>query len=181
MTTKNEVKEPVAEPVVIAPEVSPTVEIPVDKLQSVMDRLDSIEADNKSKDAQIEALNQTVSATRLAEAKANLDVDKRPRVHFKKIDGKTVIGWPSGPSDKIKNEIVFNPNTNMPMGEILKSVYYFADGTESELIDQIRLTRSTDRAYARVTQDEGDFVTVEFEDKSVLETPIKIHKVFLNA
>lgn len=153
---------------------APVVEVPVDKLQSIMDKMDE-------QAKQIEALNQTVSSTRLAEAKANMDVDKRGRVHFKKIDGKTVIGWPAAPSDKIKNEIVFNPATNLPMGEILKSVYYFADGTESEMIDQIKLTRSTERSHARILQDEGDYVVVEFEDKAVLDKPLRVHKSFLNA
>jgi len=159
----------------------PVIEVPVDKLQGMMDRMDSFEVQLKAKDAEIEALNQTVSSTRLAEAKANMDVDKRGRVHFKKIDGKAVIGWPSAPSDKIRNEIVFNPATNMPMGEILKSVYYFADGTESDMIDQIRMTRSTDRAHARILQDEGDYVVVEFEDKAILDKPLRVHKSFLNA
>lgn len=166
----------------LSPEASvPVIEVPVDKLQGIMDRMDGFDAQLKAKDAEIEALNQTVSSTRLAEAKANMDVDKRGRVHFKKIDGKTVIGWPSAPSEKIKNEIVFNPATNLPMGEILKSVYYFADGTESEMVDQIKLTRSTDRAHARILQDEGDYVVVEFEDKAVLDKPLRVHKSFLNA
>lgn len=158
-----------------------TMEVPVDKLQAVMDKMEGFETALKEKDAQIEALNQTVSATRLAEAKANLDVDKRPRVHFKKIDGKTVVGWAEGPGPDVKNEVIFNPATNMPVGEVLKSTFYFADGTDSGLIDQIKLTRSTEQSYARIVKDDGEYVVVEFEDQEVATEPMRIKKVFLNA
>lgn len=174
-TTKKE--EPVVPQTPPAAAEQPKVmEVPIEKMQGILDRLDKLETEKKSQAEEIAVLNQTVSKTRLDEAKANLDVDKRPRVHFKVIDGKVVIGWKTD-----KNEIIFNPSSNLPVGEVLKSTFYFADGTDSGSIDQIKLTRSTEQVHARVIEDLGDTAMLEFEDKSILDKPIQIHKRFWNA
>lgn len=160
----------------------PVMEVPVDKMQSMLDRLDSMETRLTAKDSEIAALNQTVSQTRLQEAKANLDVDKRSRVHFKKVRGKVVVGWPESVGEDKKNELIYSPNNpSSPIGELLKCRYYYIDGTKSELIDQVELTRSSEQVFARIVEDKGNFVLVEFEDKSVLSTPIEVHKKYLNA
>lgn len=151
-----------------------TMEVPVDKMQEVLDRVAELEKSNQ-------ALRETVSSTRLQEAEEKQGEDKRPRVHFKIMDGKVVIGWPETVGPEKKNELIFNPSTNSPVGEILKSVYYYADGTKSELIDQIRFVRAQDVAYARLVQDDGDYGVLEFEDKSLVSEPMRIHKRFWNA
>lgn len=162
-------------------ELKPKMEVPVEKMEAILGRLEALEAASKEKDKEIAALSQSVSKTKLDEAKANLDLDKRKRVHFKKLDGKVVIGWPESLGPEKKSEIIFNPNTNSPVGEILKSVYYFVDGTKSELIDQIKFFRSTEAEFARVVEDQGDYGVLEFENKDVLATPIKVHKKYWNA
>lgn len=151
-----------------------TMEVPVDKMQAIVDRLDSLEKSNA-------ALREIASETRLKEAEESQGQDMRPRVHFKVLDGKVVVGWPETIGEEKKSEIIFNPSTNMPVGEILKSVYYFSDGSKTDLIDQIRFTRATDLAFARVVEDLGDFGLVEFEDKSISQEPLKIHKKYWNA
>lgn len=162
--------------------VPPVMEVPVDKMQSMLDRMDSMEKRLTAKDSEIAALNQTVSQTRLQEAKANIDVDKRKRVHFKKVRGKVVIGWPESVGEDKKNELIYSPlNPSSPIGELLKCRYYFIDGTKSDLIDQVELTRSSEEVFARIVEDKGNFVVVEFEDKSVKSEPMEIHKKYVNA
>lgn len=151
-----------------------TVEVPVSQLQTILDKMEK-------QGAEIEALKSIQSPTRMQEAEDKQTRDERPRVHFKLLEGKPVIGWPESIGPEKKNEVIFNPNTNSPMGEILKCVYYFADGTKTELIDQIRFTRATNVAYARVLQDDGDYGLLEFEDKSVYPDTIRVHKRFWNA
>jgi len=150
------------------------VTVSVDQMQSVLDRMDELEKSNK-------ALREIASSTRLQEAEDGQTVDKRPRIHFKLMDGKPIIGWPEKAGEEKKSEIIFNPNTNSPMGEILKSVYYFVDGTKTDLIDQLKFTRLTDITYARVVEDLGDSGLVEFEDPSILPNRIEINKKFWNA
>jgi DNA-directed RNA polymerase len=151
-----------------------TVEVPVSQLQTILNQMEK-------QSAEIEALKSIQSQTRLQEAEEKLNRDNRPRVHFKLLDGKPVVGWPDSVGPEKKNEIIFNPNSNTPMGEVLKCVYYFADGTKTELIDQIRFIRATEVAYARVLQDEGDYGLLEFEDKSIYPGTIRVHKRFWNA
>ena len=162
--------------------VPPVMEVPVDKMQSMLDRMDAMDKRLTEKDSEIAALNATVYQTRLQEAKANIDVDKRPRVHFKKVRGKVVIGWPETVGEDKKNELIYSPNNpSSPIGELLKCRYYYIDGTKSDLIDQVELTRSSEEVFARIVENKGNFVVVEFEDKSVLSTPIEVHKKYLNA
>lgn len=171
---KEEIQEIVTPEESFPQEQPTTMEVPVDKMQEVLDRVAELEKSNQ-------ALRETVSSTRLQEAEEKQDKDRRPRVHFKIMDGKVVIGWPESVGPEKRNELIFNPNTNSPMGEILKSVYYYADGTKSELIDQIRFIRATDVAYARVVKDDGDYGVIEFEDKSLVPESIRIHKRYWNA
>lgn len=171
-TTKPE-KETVVTPEVSTP-VSPTVEISVDKMQAVLDRLDGLEKSNA-------ALRETVSSTRLREAEEKQGTDMRPRVHFKKLQGKVVIGWPDKLGDEKKSEIIFNPTNNNPVGEVLKCVYYLHDGTKTALIDQIEFTKSNELEFARVIEDGTDDGLVEFENKAISATPLRISKKFWNA
>lgn len=171
-TTKPE-KETVVTPEVPTP-VSPTVEISVDKMQAVLDRVDALEKSNA-------ALRETVSSTRLHEAEEKQGLDARPRVHFKKLRDKVVIGWPEKVGEEKKSEILFNPATNMPIGEVLKCVYYLHDGTKTDLLDQIEFTRSNEFEYARVLEDSAEDGLLEFENKAISATPLRISKKFWNA
>ena len=161
---------------VVAPEApkEPVVEISVDKLQSVMDRMDALEKSNA-------ALRETVSSTRLHEAEEKQGVDARPRVHFKKLRDKVVIGWPEKVGEEKKSEIIFNSSTNMPVGEVLKCVYYLHDGTKTPLIDQIEFTRSSDLEFARVLEDTAEDGLLEFENKAIADKPLRIPKKYWNA
>lgn len=151
------------------------MEVSVAKMQDMLIQMDNMKVD-------IAALNATVSDVKLKEAKAVLEVDKRPRVHFKKVKGKVVIGWPETVGEDKKNELIYSAtNPGSPVGEILKCRYYYIDGTKSDMLDQIELTRSTDQVFARVIQDLGNSAIMEFEDKSVAVAPIEIHKKFWNA
>lgn len=152
------------------------VTVPASQLKTVLDKVEALEKSSQEDRKTISALEQTVSKTKLDEAKASADQDKRARVHFKLIDGKPVVGWKS-----VKNEVIFNPTTNMPMGEKLTAIFYFPDGTDSGEIDQIKLTRATGQAYARVVEDAGDEGLLEFEDKSLFDKALRIHKRFWNA
>jgi len=160
----------------------PKMEVPVDKMQTILEKVESLEKRLSDKDSEIAALNQTVSQTRLQEARANIDVDKRPRVHFKKVRGKVVIGWPESVGEDKKNELIFSPsNPSSPVGEALKCRFYYLDGTKSEMLDQVELTRANEQVFARVIQDNGNSALLEFEDKSVASEPIEIHKKYWNA
>lgn len=164
------------------PKQEETIQVPVSKLQAMFDKLEGLEGRLDAKDKEIAVLNETVSKQRLDETKARLDMDKRKRVHFKKLNGKVVIGWPETVGEDKKNEWIFSPsNPTSPVGEILKCRYYLLDGTKSDMVDQIQLSRSTEQVFARVLEDLGDYAVVQFEDESVSKEPLKIHKKFLNA
>lgn len=168
--------------VATTPEAPKTMQVPVEKMDNLLSRMEALEEGSKKKDAEIAALNKTVSQTRLEEAKASVNVDKRPRVHFKKIHGKTVIGWPEKIGEDKKSEIIFSPlNPSSPAGELLKCKYTFIDGTKSELIDQVELTRSNEIVFARIIDDFGESVRLEFEDKSETTEELVVNKKFLNA
>jgi len=178
---KKPVDSPKPEPTAPAPQQKPeTMTLPVKTIEAMLARLESIEKAREEDQKKIKILESVASETRLKEARVNLDEDKRQRVHFKKIDNKVVIGWPEGVGEDKVNEIVFN-NEGRPVGELLKCRFSFLDGTKSELIDQYNLTRSNDYAYARVLDDKGNFVILEFEDKSISDKTIEVHKKFLNA
>lgn len=157
-----------------------TMTLPVKTIEAMLARLESIEKAREEDQKKIKILESVASETRLKEARVNLDEDKRQRVHFKKIDNKVVIGWPEGVGEDKVNEIVFN-NEGRPVGELLKCRFSFLDGTKSELIDQYNLTRSNDYVFARILEDKGNYVTLEFEDKSISDKVIEVHKKFLNA
>lgn len=164
------------------PEAPTTMEVPVDKMQALFKSMEDLTKRLDDKDREIAALNESVSAQRLSEARAKGDLDKRPRYHFKKLHGKVVIGWPETIGEDKINQWVFSPsNPTAPIGEILKCRYYLLDGTKTELIDQIELSRSTEQVFARAVEDLGNEVVVEFEDKSISSEPLKVHKKFLNA
>lgn len=157
------------------PTKEPTMEVPVGTMAEVIESIEELKQSNA-------ALRETVSKTRLEEAEAKQDSDQRPRVHFKIMDDQPIIGWPETIGEEKKSEIVINATNNQPVGEILKSVYYYLNGEKSALIDQVRFTRVTDMAYARVVEDLGDFGLLEFEDpKFATKEPVKIHKRFWNA
>lgn len=159
-----------------------SVAVPLSKLQALFDKVDGFEKALVIKDQEIAALNESVSSQRLAEARAKGDLDKRPRVHFKKLDGKVVIGWPETIGEDKKNEWVFSHlNPTVPVGEILKCRYYLLGGEKTEMIDQIHLSKSTQMEFARIIEDQGEFAVVKFENEEVFKEPLKVHKKFLNA
>lgn len=172
-TTPEEKKEDVALPEVSAPE-DKTVEVKESQLAAV---LEMVEKQSK----EIETLKSTVSSVRYKEAEERLGKDNRSRVHFKVLRGNVVVGWPDKGSPDKRNELLVNPTNNLPVGEILKSKYYFVDGTESDMIDQVEFVRSSDLEYARITQDHGETVEVEFENKGIVPNTITVNKKFLNA
>jgi hypothetical protein len=164
---------------------SEMMQIPVGQLQEILNNQKAMEGTIKTLQKSNQALEKVVSQTRLQEAKENQDTDDRPRVHFKQLSYGVVVGWPDSKNkedkDDIVNQLIINPNTNMPMGESIKFRYHLVDGSKTPLIDYTEFVRCTDLAYARIVEDKGDSVVVSFEDKSVSSTPIEVRKVFLNA
>ena len=84
------------------------------------------------------------------------------------------------------------------IGEILKAIYFFIDGTNSGVIDQVEFTRATDKVIADVVEgwkaikdSEVKEVTLHFKElittdedlkaKFVMPADYKINKNFLNA
>lgn len=166
----------------VEPKKEETMEVSVSMMQTLLDNQKSLEERLDNKDKEIKALNSVVSETRLKEAVAKEGVDTRSRVHFKKLRGKVVVGWPETIGEDKKNEWIFAPgNPSVPMGELLKCRYYYVDGEKSEMVDQVELFRSNELVFARVVEDRGDTALLEFEDKSVASEPIEIHKKFWNA
>jgi|WetSurMetagenome_2_1015567.scaffolds.fasta_scaffold214066_2 hypothetical protein len=161
----------------------PKMEVSVETLQNLLDTVEGLKKAREENNKKIIALESIASQTRLQEAKAVMDEDKRPRVHFKKIQQGVVVGWPSKKEepDKVKNEILINPTNNNPMGEIIKIKYKLVDGTETDFLDYVEFVRCTDLVFARVLEDRGNSALLEFEDKSIKAEPIEVKKVFFNA
>jgi hypothetical protein len=178
-------------PVVETPVVESTekeVSIPT----SVLDRL-MTQIDSQAKD--ISLLRQAVNQNKLLDAENAAKPADLPKAYLKVFLGKIVVGWKMA-----KTEMLYHPtNPNMPVGEILKSVYYFIDGTESEPVDQVAFTRCDDKVIVRIVDgpsavknSEVGEVSISFESLVTTDEDLKrdfvlpsgtykIHKNFLNA
>lgn len=120
----------------VAPE---SVSVPKDLLDRLIDRLDNQEKD-------IKILRQAASQGKLSEAEAQNRPDELPKAYLKVLMGKVVVGWRT-----FKAELYNHPtNPSVPIGEVLKSVYIFLDGTESDPIDQVVFTRTDDKVFVRL-------------------------------
>lgn len=120
----------------VAPE---NVSVPKDLLDRLIDRLDNQEKD-------IKILRQAASQGKLSEAEAQNRPDELPKAYLKVLMGKVVVGWRT-----FKAELFTHPtNPSVPVGEVLKSVYIFLDGTESDPIDQVVFTRTDDKVFVRL-------------------------------
>lgn len=123
----------------------------------VMDKetFDKIMANQAELMKQVGYLRESVNQGRLSEAENKANPKELKRV-FLKVWGRdqgqrvrVINGWKSGP----QNKIIRNPQTNMPVGEVLQSNYFFLGGGETGLIEQVEFTRTEESIPARVVKD----------------------------
>jgi len=173
---------PVEKPV--AP-VIPTVD--PELFAQMMARMTALEQRNT-------VLEQAVSKNDLLAAQAKNKPAATPTAYLKVLQGKVVVSWKSE-----KAQYLFNPsNPEAAIGEILKARYFFIDGTDSGIIDQVEFTRAGDKVIADVLEgwkaikdSEVKEVTLHFKElvttdedlrvKFVMPADYKINKNFLNA
>jgi len=150
-------------------------------------RMDALEKRNS-------ILEEAVSKNDLIAAQNKNKPAATPSAYLKVLNGKVVTSWKSE-----KAQMLFNPtNPEVTVGEILKARYFFSDGTDSGVIDQVEFTRATDKVLADVVEgwkaikdSEVKEVTLHFRElittdeelkKSfVMPADTKINKNFLNA
>lgn len=176
MATKKQVEKPEeTQPNADLPELPPGyVAVKQESLDEVIERLED-------QQAEIDSLK-----TGMRESSIPVKGEKKklfPRVHLKiwtEGDSRKVItSWKSSK----RNRIMYSESSGMPMGEILKATYYFADGGDTGEIDQIMFTRLNDIAYGTVIEEYPDrnTVLVKLEDSTLSATPIEVNKIYLNA
>lgn len=125
------------------------VTIPAETLERILKQLD----DNA---AEMKILRQAASTSRLTQAENKNKPKELPLGYLKVLNGKTVISWKSAKAETLRHP----QNPDMVVGEVLKAVYYFLEGGDSGIVDQVDFTRCEDR------------VTFRFLDgKDVLKTP----------
>ena len=178
------------EPVVTPMETKPAPVIPTvdpELFAQMMARMTALENRNS-------ILEQAVSKNDLLAAQAKNKPAATPTAYLKVLNGKVVVSWKSE-----KAQYLFNPsNPEAAIGEILKATYFFIDGTNSGVIDQVEFTRTGDKVIADVVEgwkaikdSEVKEVTLHFKElittdedlkaKFVMPPDYKINKNFLNA
>ena len=106
----------------------------------------------------VSTLEQATSSSALEEVRNRNKGLKNPTAFLKVLTGKVVIGWKSEPA-----VLAYNPmNPNSVIGEVLKSKYYFLDGSDSGIIDQVLFTRTEDKVIVEILSDNGTHVKVRF-------------------
>lgn len=117
------------------------------------------------KTAELEAITQRLndleaiqSQTRLDEQRENSKKTGYQTAFLKVFQGKIVVKWKSE-----AQKIITNPTTNVPVGEVLQSRYYFIDGTDSGIVDQVLFTRAEDRVAVSIIEDRANTVKVKFD------------------
>jgi hypothetical protein len=152
-----------------------TVTLKASELKSMMD--------------DIRDLKGAVSAQKLEESVKSNAPKTLPSAFLKIFMEKIVVGWKSE-----KAELMYHPsNSNVPVGEVLKATYFFVDGTDSGVIDQVLFTRAEDRVNVSIVEDLGTSVKIRFDsitssDSTLSERlqmpkdlePYEIRKDFLN-
>lgn len=117
------------------------VQVKAGSLTRILERLDT-------QDKEIGILRQSVNQGKLSEAENAQKPKELPKVYLKVFQNKIVVGWKTE-----KAETFSHPsNPSVPVGEVLKSRYYFIDGSDSGIIDQVDFTRTEDHVDARVLE-----------------------------
>ena len=133
-----------------------TVTVKKDELSAILERL--------------KILEQTASQNDLEEARSKNRPAELPSAYLKVFMDKIVIGWKSE-----RPEMVYNPmNPNSIVGEILKSKYFFFDGSDSGTKDQVLFTRAEDRVMVRILSDDGLKVKIRFEKLITSNEDLKV-------
>lgn len=122
----------------------------------VMDKetFEQIMANQQALLRDVKVLREAVNQGRLQQAEDKLDPKAYKRTFLKVMNlsagaPRVVVGWKSAP----QNKVIRNPNTNMPVGEVLQAEYYFLGGGSTGMIEQVEFTRTEDVIHARVLQD----------------------------
>jgi len=155
------------------------IEVDAGLLQKILDNQEALQKDNA-------LLRQSVSQNKLIEAENKAKPKQMPQAFLKVFMGKAVIGWKSE-----RAEYVYSPGfSSAPVGEILKSRYYFADGTDSGVVDQVLFTREDARLWGSIIEDKNASVIFKperFESADqdliknfVMPKSMEIRKDFLN-
>lgn len=122
------------------PDEDVMVSVKQGQLMRIFERLDALEKDNK-------ILRNSVSQGKLADAENATKPKELPKAYLKVRDGKVIVAWKSE-----RAELLTHPtNPSVPVGEVLKMSVTYADGTQSEVFDQIDFTRTEDRVIVRVS------------------------------
>jgi len=161
-------------PQVVKPSVVPA-ENDTSKVSVEKSVLEKILEQNKKLEQELAILRQSVSQARLAQAENKVRPKEKPRVYLKVFNGKIVTSWKSE-----KQEYLHSQVTGQVIGEILKARYYYIDGTDSGIVDQVMFTRCDDQVWARIVETRENTFLLDFEDKSKFEGILEINKAFAN-
>lgn len=143
---KDEVIDVETPPAGVAEAPEETVTLKASELKAMMD--------------DIRDLKGAVSAQKLEESVKSNAPKSLPTAFLKIFMEKIVVGWKSE-----KAELMYHPsNSNVPVGEVLKATYFFIDGTDSGVVDQILFTRAEDRVNVSIAEDLGSTVKVRFDE-----------------
>lgn len=170
------------------------VQLPADVLQRILGQLDAQDALIAKQGQELNVLRDSVSQGKLLDAQNKNKPAEMPKAYLKVFMGKTVIGWKTE-----KAEMLYHPNNpNVPVGEVLKGRYFFLEGGDSDVVDQVLFTRCEDRVIVRLTNTKEELrdpnlreVTIQFEqlitsdeelqaNYQLPDKQIQINKNFLN-
>ena len=147
------------------------VTLPAEVLQKILGQLDRQEKQLQANAADMAILRQSVSQGKLLEAENKAKPNELPKGYLKVFMGKTVIGWKT-----VKAETFSHPtNPDVPVGEVLKSTYYFLEGGDSGPVDQILFTRDDDRVNVRILS-----TTEEMKNPFLTKVKVKFEELITN-
>lgn len=157
--------------------VPPVVPIEKDPSKVTVEKslLEKILQQNNKLEQELAILRQSVSQAKLAQAESKVRPKEKPRVYLKIFNGKIVTSWKSE-----KQEYLHSQVDGKVIGEILKARYYYIDGTDSGIVDQVAFTRADEQAWARIIETRENTFLLDFEDKSLFEGILEINKAFVN-
>lgn len=133
-------------------------------LNAVLDRMENMENE-------VNILRSATNKNKLADAdqKAGKGVDKRPRMHLKRVNGKLVFGW----KGRDESEVVRRNKVDVRMGEIMKMHIMLFDTNENgqqveEVIDMTELSSSKDLVFFRALSKPFEVTDPKDEEKTIL-------------
>lgn len=158
-----------------------TMEIPVDKMQAIMDRLELLEEADAAKSTEIEVLREAAQRGRLEEAEGKRKPKGPPKATLMVHNGKVVVGFHMSKPGTPGHQYVFHPqNLIVPAGEDLKIKLDYLDGSESATVPYVEFIRTKERAQVSKVGENGVNWLVKFEDSTIYDQQLEIDPQFLN-